>query len=59
LLLLGGESPADFKAETEAIHKALPMSRLVILPGQQHIAMNTAPELFVREVIGFLTGESR
>ncbi len=26
--------------------------------GQQHIAMDTAPELFVREVLAFLTDES-
>jgi pimeloyl-ACP methyl ester carboxylesterase len=38
------------------VHAALPKSRLVVLPGQQHTAMNTAPELFVREVLQFLHG---
>jgi pimeloyl-ACP methyl ester carboxylesterase len=42
------------KAATEAVHAALPNSQIVVLPGQQHTAMNTAPELFVREVLQFL-----
>jgi pimeloyl-ACP methyl ester carboxylesterase len=55
LLLLGGDSPPFYKTAVEAVHAALPDSRIVVLPGQQHIAMDTAPELFVREVVGFLT----
>lgn len=54
LLLLGGDSPAIFKVATDAVHAALPPSRLVILPGQQHVAMNTAPALFLKEVLAFL-----
>jgi pimeloyl-ACP methyl ester carboxylesterase len=54
LLLLGGASPPMFKAAIDAVHKALPSSRVVVLAGQQHTAMNTAPELFLREVLGFL-----
>jgi len=54
LLLLGGDSPPMFKAAIEAIHEAIPASRVVILPGQQHIAMDTAPDLFAREVLSFL-----
>jgi pimeloyl-ACP methyl ester carboxylesterase len=56
LLLLGGESPPFFAKATEAIRAALPASRVVALPGQRHTAMNTAPELFLREVLGFLGG---
>jgi pimeloyl-ACP methyl ester carboxylesterase len=55
LLLLGGDSPPFFKAAIEMANAALPDSRIVILPGQQHIAMDTAPDLFVREVLAFLT----
>jgi pimeloyl-ACP methyl ester carboxylesterase len=55
LLLLGGDSPAFLKAGIEAVHAALPDSRVVVMPGQQHTAMNTAPELFIREVFQFLT----
>lgn len=56
LLLLGGDSPPFLRAATEAVHSALPNSRIVTLPGQQHTAINTAPELFVREVLQFLQG---
>lgn len=43
LLLLGGESPALFSAAIEALHAAMPHSALVVLPGQHHNAMDTAP----------------
>lgn len=56
LLLVGGESPAPLKEFTEMLHAALPNSRIAVLAGQQHVAMNTAPELFLSEVIGFLLG---
>jgi hypothetical protein len=26
--------------------------------GQQHVAMDTAPELFLKEVVGFLSGQA-
>ena len=55
LLMLGGESPQLFKAATDVLHEALPDNRVLILAGQQHIAMDTAPELFAREVVNFLT----
>ena len=54
LLLLGGDSPAFFKAAIDVVHAALPSSRLVILPGHQHVAMNTAPDLFLNEVLTFI-----
>jgi pimeloyl-ACP methyl ester carboxylesterase len=54
LLLLGGDSPSFFRAAIEAIATAVPASRTVVLPGQQHTAMDTAPDLFVREVLAFL-----
>jgi pimeloyl-ACP methyl ester carboxylesterase len=54
LLLLGGESPPYFKAATEAVAAALPNGRVVVLPGQQHLAMNTAPELFLGGLLPFL-----
>jgi pimeloyl-ACP methyl ester carboxylesterase len=59
LLLLGGDSPGFFKAGLEAVHAALPDSRVVVMPGQQHTAMNTAPELFTRAVLQFLTQENQ
>ena len=54
LLLLGGDSPAYFKAATDAVRSSLPNGQVAVLPGQQHIAMNTAPDLFLRELTQFL-----
>lgn len=54
LLLLGGDSPPFLKKATEAAHQAIAGSRVVVMPGQQHTAMNTAPDLFLKEVLGFL-----
>jgi pimeloyl-ACP methyl ester carboxylesterase len=54
LLLLGGDSPKHVEESTETLHKALPNSRVVVLQGQQHIAMYTAPDLFLHEVLTFL-----
>ena len=54
LLLVGSETAPVWKEGTEALNDALPNSRSVILEGQAHVAMNTAPELFVDEVIEFL-----
>jgi pimeloyl-ACP methyl ester carboxylesterase len=52
--MLGGDSPPIFPAAIEAADAALPDSRVVVLPGQQHIAMDTNPELFLSEVLDFL-----
>jgi pimeloyl-ACP methyl ester carboxylesterase len=54
LLLLGGDNPPIFREATELVDSALPESRIVILPGEKHIAMDTNPELFVEEVMKFL-----
>ncbi len=56
LLLTGGDSPQFLKDITEALHAALPNSRIAVLPEQQHIAMITAPDVFLHEVLGFLQG---
>src|SRR5207244_480858 len=54
LLLLGGESPAFFKAAIDTVHAAIATSKIVVLAGQQHTAIDAAPDLFVREVTAFL-----
>lgn len=54
LLLLGGDSPPLFQRAIETVNSALPTSTVVSLPGQQHIAMDTNPDLFVNEVLRFL-----
>ncbi len=57
LLLLGAESPPFYRAAIETLRKSIPHSRIARMPGQRHAAMDTAPELFLREVIGFLNEE--
>lgn len=54
LLLVGSESARFLKDASEALDEALPDSRVVVLDGQAHAAMNTAPDLFVDEVLAFL-----
>ena len=55
LLLLGGDSPPFMKKATEMIHDALPNSQIVVLAGQQHIAMDRNPKLFTEKVLQFLS----
>ena len=54
LLLIGGESPAFFRDAVKAVHAAIPTAHVSVMAGQQHTAMNTAPETFLRQVVGFL-----
>lgn len=54
LFLLGSESHESFKWTTEKLHSLLPNSQIVVLPGQQHSAMLTGPDLFAQEVTRFL-----
>lgn len=54
LLLLGGESPAVFREATTRVAATLPHSRVHEMPGQQHVAMDQAPEEFVTTVRDFL-----
>jgi pimeloyl-ACP methyl ester carboxylesterase len=54
-LLIEGEVTQPFhKVSTQAVHAALPNSRVVVMPGQGHFAVRNAPELFLREVLSFL-----
>jgi pimeloyl-ACP methyl ester carboxylesterase len=56
-LLVGGDSPPRELKNAEGVAVALPDARVVVLPGQQHVAMHSAPELFVREVVRLLKEE--
>ncbi|HET9738934.1 MAG TPA: alpha/beta hydrolase [Solirubrobacteraceae bacterium] len=58
LVLQGGDSADPFKAAAQALHDALPRCRIAMLPGQRHTAMDTAPDLFLAEVLGFLQAPS-
>ncbi len=59
LLLVGEAGPGFLRSVTDVVHAALPDSRVVKLPGQGHLAMYTAPELFARQVISFAMGLDR
>jgi pimeloyl-ACP methyl ester carboxylesterase len=54
LLLLGGASPEFLVQGTHLVHEAVEGSHIVVLPGQTHVAIDTAPDLFAREVLAFL-----
>lgn len=55
LLMVGGDSPSFFKVAIDTLSATLPNCQVAVLPGQQHIAMDTAPDLFIREVLAFLS----
>jgi pimeloyl-ACP methyl ester carboxylesterase len=55
LLIQGGDSPELFKKTTEILDKSLPNSRVLVIPGQQHIAMDLVPEEFASVVHTFLS----
>lgn len=54
LLLSGSESAPFLTDATDVLNDALPNSRIAVLDGQAHAAMNTAPELFIEEVLAFI-----
>ena len=54
LLLVGGDSPPGEMTNARAVAGGLPHSTVTVLPRQQHVAMHTAPDMFVREVERFL-----
>jgi pimeloyl-ACP methyl ester carboxylesterase len=56
LFLVGGDSPGRESQNAETVARTLPDARVAVLPGQQHLAMFTAPDAFVGEVVRFLEG---
>jgi pimeloyl-ACP methyl ester carboxylesterase len=54
LLMLGSESPTYFSAAIRELNGAIPNSSIHILEGQQHVAMDTAPDEFVSIVSSFV-----
>jgi pimeloyl-ACP methyl ester carboxylesterase len=47
------------KVANEAVNGALPDSRIVVMPGQGHAAMDTGTDLFAAEVLRFLTADAQ
>lgn len=54
LLLAGSESASFLTDATDVLNDTLPNSRIAVLDGQAHAAMNTAPELVIDEVLAFI-----
>jgi pimeloyl-ACP methyl ester carboxylesterase len=54
LLVVGGASQDENKADPEVVAAALPDARICVLDGQAHIAHLTAPEAFAGEILSFL-----
>lgn len=54
LLILGGDSPPFARQVIDILDSAISNSEKVILPGQQHLAYYTNPELLAEKVRGFL-----
>jgi pimeloyl-ACP methyl ester carboxylesterase len=54
LMLMGGDTPAFITEMSKRVAAALPEVTTVVMPGQQHVAMDTGPELLVGAVLDFL-----
>jgi pimeloyl-ACP methyl ester carboxylesterase len=54
LLLVGGDSPEFLRADYETVAAALPDAHVIILDGQQHIAIDLIPDAFAGHVLAFL-----
>lgn len=54
LLLSGSENPQWIKDSTEAVNEALPNGRIAVFEGEGHVAMNTAPDRFIHEVLAVI-----
>jgi hypothetical protein len=59
LVLSGGDSPAALRKAGEAVDGALPDSRIVVMTGHGHAAMDTGTDLFTTEVLRFAEGPSQ
>jgi pimeloyl-ACP methyl ester carboxylesterase len=58
LLLVGSESTAYHKGTVATVAGVLPNAQVAVLPGQQHNANVTAPELLATQILNFLTAET-
>jgi pimeloyl-ACP methyl ester carboxylesterase len=56
LLLVGGDSPQRELENARGVAAALRDARIVVMAGQTHVAMHSAPGLFIDELVEFLGG---
>ncbi|MHB1131812.1 MAG: alpha/beta fold hydrolase [Chloroflexota bacterium] len=54
LLVLGGETTPENRAGVDLLAATLPQSRLAVIPGQGHVSMLGAPDVWTHAVVGFL-----
>lgn len=54
LVMVGADSPPRYQSSTRLLQATLPNSTTVALEGQQHNAIDAAPDLFIRETLRFL-----
>ena len=54
LLLVGGDSPSFLVEPSHRLHEQIADSQLITMAGQQHVAMTTAPGVFLDAVVDFL-----
>ena len=54
LMLVGGDSPDFLTAGVDTVAAALPDARIMVMEGQQHIAIDLIPEVFADHVLTFL-----
>ncbi|MBS7700749.1 MULTISPECIES: alpha/beta hydrolase [unclassified Chelatococcus] len=54
LVMVGADSPPRYQSSTALLAQTLPNSQTVSLEGQQHDAIDAAPDLFIRETLRFL-----
>ena len=57
LLVVGEQSPDALRGDPETVAAALPTARLVVVPGQQHVADVVAPAVFAEILLNFLSEE--
>jgi pimeloyl-ACP methyl ester carboxylesterase len=55
LLLVGGDSPPFLVEPSRRLHETITGSQMTTMPGQQHVAMTTAPDVFLAAVLDFVT----
>ena len=58
LMLSGGQSPPALRKAAVAVKEVFSDSRMVVMAGQRHTAMDTEPDLFTTEVLRFVGGPS-
>ncbi|NKB35610.1 MAG: alpha/beta fold hydrolase [Gammaproteobacteria bacterium] len=54
LILLGGASPEPFQISAQYLHSLMPTSKLEVLTGERHRAMDTRPAVLVEVIEKFL-----